>query len=112
MGLLAAFAAMLDATALLVEATLELEKARPDDPRHPGWPAGTPDSQGGRFRPKDEDWQEVAGDIWVRPRRRQHGNSARARDSALSQAAKRGVRLLIRAGLRGANIDKNASAWD
>ena len=29
--------------------------ASPDDPKHPGWPAGAPDSQGGRFRPKTPD---------------------------------------------------------
>ena len=28
-------------------------KASPDDPKHPGWPAGTPGGEGGRFRPKD-----------------------------------------------------------
>jgi len=28
-------------------------KAAVDDPKHPGWPAGAPDRQGGRFRPKD-----------------------------------------------------------
>ena len=31
------------------------EKASPDDPKHPGWPAGAPDSQGGGFRPKTPD---------------------------------------------------------
>jgi hypothetical protein len=30
-------------------------KASPDDPKHPGWPAGTPDGRGGKFRPKDGD---------------------------------------------------------
>lgn len=28
-------------------------KASPDDPKHPGWPAGTPGGRGGQFRPKD-----------------------------------------------------------
>jgi hypothetical protein len=69
-GLLRAFAALLEATAHLVAAALEFEKARPDDPKHPGWPAGAPDSRGGKFRPKDGDEVEVAGDVWVRPRRR------------------------------------------
>ena len=55
MGLFAALVKMLDATALLVAAALELEKASPDDPKHPGWPKGAPDSQGGEFRPKNED---------------------------------------------------------
>jgi hypothetical protein len=31
----------------------EIEKASPDDPKHPGWPAGTPGGRGGKFRPKD-----------------------------------------------------------
>lgn len=30
-----------------------LAKAAVDDPKHPGWPAHSPDSEGGRFRPKD-----------------------------------------------------------
>lgn len=30
-----------------------LAKASPDDPVHPGWPAGTPGGLGGKFRPKD-----------------------------------------------------------
>lgn len=33
----------------------DLLKASPDDPEHPGWPAGTPDGRGGKFRPKDGD---------------------------------------------------------
>jgi hypothetical protein len=35
-----------------------LVKASPDDPEHPGWPAGTPGGIGGQFRPKDEDGGE------------------------------------------------------
>jgi hypothetical protein len=30
-----------------------IRKASPDDPEHPGWPAGTPGGIGGQFRPKD-----------------------------------------------------------
>ncbi len=30
-----------------------IKKAAADDPKHPGWPAGTPDGKGGQFRPKD-----------------------------------------------------------
>jgi hypothetical protein len=30
-----------------------LGKASPDDPKHPGWPAGTAGGLGGKFRPKD-----------------------------------------------------------
>jgi hypothetical protein len=29
------------------------QKAGPDDPKHPGWPAGTAGGLGGKFRPKD-----------------------------------------------------------
>ena len=35
--------------------SLHLLKANPDDLKHPGWPAGAPDSHGGQFRPKDGD---------------------------------------------------------
>jgi hypothetical protein len=31
-----------------------LEKASPDDPKKPGWPAGTPGGLGGKFMPKDK----------------------------------------------------------
>jgi hypothetical protein len=36
------------------------QKAGPDDPKHPGWPAGTPAGQGGKFRPKDDEGGEAA----------------------------------------------------
>jgi hypothetical protein len=29
-----------------------IHKASPDDPKHPGWPAGTEGGRGGQFRPK------------------------------------------------------------
>ncbi len=32
----------------------EIRKASPDDPKHPGWPAGTPGGLGGKFRPKTD----------------------------------------------------------
>jgi hypothetical protein len=35
-------------------------KASPDDPVHPGWPAGTPGGLGGKFRPKDGSAREAA----------------------------------------------------
>ena len=31
-----------------------IAKASPDDSKHPGWPAGSPDGKGGQFRPKDD----------------------------------------------------------
>ena len=35
-------------------AEIGLLKAAPDDPEHPGYPAGTPEGKGGQFRPKSE----------------------------------------------------------
>ena len=32
----------------------DIHKASPDDPKHPGWPAGTPGGLGGKFRPKTD----------------------------------------------------------
>jgi hypothetical protein len=37
----------------LVLRSRDLGKASPDDPKHPGWPAGTEGGRGGQFRPKD-----------------------------------------------------------
>ena len=37
-----------------------LLKASPDDPEHPGWPAGTPGGRGGQFRTKDGDGGEAS----------------------------------------------------
>jgi hypothetical protein len=88
----------------LAIALAELEKAAPDDPVHPGWPAGAPDSQGGKFRPKDEDGVDVAGDVWVRPRARRR-KSGGVRNKALSDAAKRAVQMLIEAGLQTVGIE-------
>jgi hypothetical protein len=39
---------------------LALVKASPDDPEHPGWPAGTPGGRGGKFRPKDDEGGETS----------------------------------------------------
>ncbi|HML06641.1 MAG TPA: hypothetical protein VK430_00735 [Xanthobacteraceae bacterium] len=38
-------------------------KASPDDPKHPGWPAGTEGGRGGKFRPKDGSEAVVAQEI-------------------------------------------------
>ena len=46
-----------------------LRTASPDDPEHPGWPAGTADGRGGKFRPKDSDGS-AAGAIATETRRR------------------------------------------
>ena len=32
----------------------DIHKASPDDPKHPGWPTGTPGGLGGKFRPKTD----------------------------------------------------------
>ncbi len=37
----------------LPDPTDRVYKASPDDPKHPGWPAGTEGGRGGQFRPKD-----------------------------------------------------------
>ena len=37
-----------------------LSKAGPDDPKHPGWPKGTPDGVGGEYRPKAPDAEGAA----------------------------------------------------
>jgi hypothetical protein len=42
-----------DSESLLLDTTESVHKASPDDPKHPGWPAGTEGGRGGRFRPKD-----------------------------------------------------------
>ncbi len=36
------------------QAGVQIRKASPDDPLRPGWPAGTLDGRGGKFRPKDD----------------------------------------------------------
>jgi hypothetical protein len=37
----------------LLDPAARIHKASPDDPKHPGWPAGTEGGRGGQFRPKD-----------------------------------------------------------
>ena len=41
----------------------EIHKASPNDPKHPGWPAGTPGGLGGEFRPKDGSGVAITQDI-------------------------------------------------
>jgi hypothetical protein len=50
-----------DANGQTQSAKLVLLKASADDPEHPGWPAGTPGGRGGKFRPKDSEGGEAAG---------------------------------------------------
>jgi hypothetical protein len=47
----------------------EIRKASPDDPKHPGWPAGTEGGRGGQFRPKDGSEAVTAQDVIERIRR-------------------------------------------
>jgi hypothetical protein len=42
---------------------LGMLKASPDDPKHPGWPKGTSDGRGGKFRPKDAAVSEETKEI-------------------------------------------------
>jgi hypothetical protein len=49
----------------------EIHKASPDDPKHPGWPAGTEDGLGGKFRPKDGSAAAITQEIKDRIKRRE-----------------------------------------
>jgi hypothetical protein len=40
-----------------------IRKASPDDPKHPGWPAGSEGGRGGEFRPKDGSTATVTQEI-------------------------------------------------
>jgi hypothetical protein len=48
----------------------EIHKASPDDPKHPGWPAGTEGGIGGEFRPKDGSAAAITQEIKDRINRR------------------------------------------
>jgi hypothetical protein len=52
--------------AKLEQSVQGLDKASPDDPKHPGWPAGTPGGRGGKFRPKDGSGFEIPLDVRIR----------------------------------------------
>jgi hypothetical protein len=47
----------------------EIRKASPDDPKHPGWPAGTEGGRGGQFRPKDGSEAAIVQDVIERIQR-------------------------------------------
>ena len=51
------------------ELAQEIRKASPDDPKHPGWPAGTEGGRGGQFRPKDGSEATIAQDVIERIQR-------------------------------------------
>ena len=44
----------------------EIHKTSPDDPKHPGWPAGTPGGRGGKFSPKDGSGATLSLETWNR----------------------------------------------
>jgi hypothetical protein len=69
-----------------------LFKAAVDDPEHPGWPAGTPDSRGGEFRPKDaslEDFEQL-----------QMPELPDARRAVMTRLEQKAIRAAIRTALR------------
>jgi hypothetical protein len=51
------------------ELKAEIRKASSDDPKHPGWPAGTEGGRGGQFRPKDGAEAVIAQDVIERIQR-------------------------------------------
>ncbi|QGM46569.1 hypothetical protein [Methylocystis heyeri] len=78
-----------------------LNKASPDDPEHPGWPAGTPGGCGGRFRPKDEAGDET-----------QSGRKQKTEEALERRAQRAFIRQLLRKALsaRAASILGEAAA--
>jgi hypothetical protein len=67
----------------------EIHKASPDDPEHPGWPAGTPGGLGGKFRPKTD--AEIS-----------QGIKGRVIRGAARRALRTGVRAILRLGAEAA----------
>ena len=49
----------------------DIHKASPDDPKHPGWPAGTEGGLGGKFRPKNGSVASITQEIKNRINRRE-----------------------------------------
>lgn len=84
--------ALIKSAKLKASKTSSYQKASPDDPKHPGWPKGTPDGKGGKFRPKTD--AEIAPEVKAR---------------ALRLAARRGLliaalKLLRLSGESAANL--------
>jgi hypothetical protein len=99
---------LLKALDLLAEER-SLDKASPDDPQHPGWPAGTPGGVGGEFEPKDEATEPIGRAVVNEqqplpppppkiPRKRPDDGHVR------NVLIKAGVKWLIEAGLAAADI--------
>lgn len=47
----------------LLDTAESIHKASPDDPKHPGWPAGTPGGRGGKFRPKGDSEFDISLEV-------------------------------------------------
>ncbi|RBP15451.1 hypothetical protein DFR50_1087 [Roseiarcus fermentans] len=75
-----------------------VEKASPDDPKHPGWPKGEPNGRGGQFRPKG-DGDSPEGGQNGGPGDGKTGASLQAGGRALAEVIKTGIRGLIAAGM-------------
>ncbi len=91
-----------------------LRKAGPDDPRHPGWPAGAAEGRGGQFRPKGV---ADAAETVSREERAKRLASRRSLRATLRRVLtlKRLARLLCEAGAElvpGAEIPATASMID
>jgi hypothetical protein len=68
-------------------------KGESDEDKHPHWPAGAPDSQGGEFRPKDGD-----------PSGANDEQKARLKAQVARRAAREAIRIKIMAALRMAAL--------
>lgn len=79
-----------------------VEKASPDDPKHPGWPKGEPNGLGGKFRPKTPDDAPGIGHNNGPPM--EEPSSGRLVGRALFQAIKIGIRRLAAAGIVAADV--------
>jgi hypothetical protein len=72
------------------ECATEMRKASPDDPKHPGWPAGTDGGLGGKFRPKDESRAVISEEV-----------AREIRRLALRRAIRMGALGFLRASAEG-----------
>ncbi len=71
------------------------QKASPDDPKHPGWPAGTVGGRGGKFRPKDGTDAVISEELTQRILRRATRRRAREMLFSLLRLAGEAVLTLI-----------------
>jgi hypothetical protein len=72
-----------------------LDKASPDDPKHPGWPAGTPGGRGGKFRPKDGSGFEISLEVKLRIIRLAARRALRLASGALLRLSVEGAANLV-----------------